>query len=138
MTETSSRAYTPLEEEINSNIVRHGFREIRLAGIDDLQEVGGYITILQTFAEMGHSGGSAPHFIDTLVKLLNQENLTPLTNDPAEWKLIPEDQAGEPNFYQNTRHYQAFSRDGGKTYTMLGELSDDGRPFTFVAQEAGK
>ena len=78
-----------------------------------------YCRVIDEYYSIGHSGGS--HFISLpiLVKLLNQENLTEITNDPTEWMNIKE-YSGYPH-WQNSRNSKAFSEDGGATYTLVSD-----------------
>ena len=106
-----------------SNLVDHARRELELIG-EDAETVAGLLAVVQAFADMGHSGGSASVAIPMLNELLQFKNLRPLTNDPAEWQ----DQS-EPSGYamwQNIRNGEAFSDDGGKTHWLLSEGGHSG------------
>ena len=106
-------------------IVDHARRELELLG-EEQSTVDGYLKICEVFAEMGHSGGSASVFIPTLTRLLEQKNLTPLTDNPDEWNFIAEDVWGtEGGIWQNNRNSEAFSNDEGKTYYLLSEGGSD-------------
>ncbi|MGV2914673.1 hypothetical protein [Streptomyces alfalfae] len=109
---------TPRREE--SNLVAHARRELRLIG-EDPDTIRGLIRVVQAFADMGHSGGSAPHCIAYLDKLLHYQPLSDLTDDPAEW--IDRHAEGLTNqpLWQSRRYSEAFSTDGGKTYYLLSE-----------------
>jgi hypothetical protein len=104
------------------NLVDHARRELELIGED--QDVADWmVSVVAKFAEYGHSGGSVSICIPLLNSLLLRENLTPLTDDPAEW----EDRSkisGYP-IWQSIRNSKAFSHDGGKTYWLLVEGQDD-------------
>ena len=105
----------------DSNLVRHAARELQLLG-EEPTVVLGYLKMIQIFAEMGHSGGSASVFTPTLHRLMDFKNLTPLTDDPDEWVHHTEEVWGEPGgVWQNVRNGEAFSSDGGKTYTLLSD-----------------
>lgn len=106
-----------------SNLVEHARRELELIG-EEPETVAGYLNVIQAFADMGHSGGSASVAIPTLNELLQFKNLKPLTNDPAEW-FDHGDTSGYP-LWQNIRNGEAFSDDGGKTYWLLSEGAHDG------------
>jgi hypothetical protein len=104
-----------------SNLVKHARRELTLIG-EEPSTVNGYLKMVQIFANMNHSGGSASVFIPVLNELLQFHNLSPLTDDPEEWMHIGEETWGEPGgVWQSTRRPDAFSHDGGKTYYLLSE-----------------
>lgn len=102
------------------SLVEHARRELELLGEDEWMKEGMLKTIA-AFAEMGHSGGSASIAIPMLNDLLQHKNLTPLTNDPAEWIDQSSLTADGNHLWQSNRNYEAFSLDGGKTYYLLSE-----------------
>jgi hypothetical protein len=107
-----------------SNLVEHARRELTALNYDQ-ETLDGFLNVIQAFADMGHSGGSASVAIPTLNELLQFKNLSPLTNDPAEWIHIAEEVWGEHGgVWQNVRNGTAFSSDGGKTYTRLDDPKD--------------
>lgn len=99
-----------------SSLVEHARRELALIGEDE-ETTEGLIRVIQAFADMGHSGGSASICIPRISKLLSFENLTPLTDDPEEWAEVHDD------LWQSKRNPEAFSRDGGKTFSLLSTKS---------------
>lgn len=107
-----------------SNLVEHATRELKLSGVDE--DIYGDMTsqavleLVEVFAKQGHSGASAGLVLNLFSKVANFENLTPLTDDPAEWHLVSEN---EPigGLWQNSRNSEAFSQDGGETYTLTSE-----------------
>lgn len=107
----------------DSNLVRHAKRELELLG-EDSDFIAGYLKMIQAFADMGHSGGSASVFVPTLNELLQLKNLTPLTNDPDEWLHHEEGIAGQNDLWQSIRNPEAFSNDGGETYHLMSEGVD--------------
>lgn len=109
-----------------SNLVQHARTELKLAGCDKW-ETNGILKIMQVFANMGHSCGSASAAIPMINDLLQFKNLTPLTCDPAEWEHHPGETWGgtDPGIWQNRRNPEAFSSDGGKTYYLLSEREED-------------
>lgn len=115
-----------IQIEEDSNLVQHARLELERIG-EEPETVRGYLEMISIFSRMGHSGGSASVFIPTLNELLQFNNLSPLTNDPEEWMDVTD------GMWQNRRCSKAFSNDGGKTYTLLGE---EGRPV-HTSQEAG-
>lgn len=110
-----------------SNLVDHARRELEfIYKGEDPWFVDGCVKVIQAFADMGHSGGSAETAIPTINKLLQQKNLTPLTDNPDEWQHHGEDMWPEPGgIWQNQRNSEAFSTDGGKTYYFLSESGND-------------
>ncbi len=99
------------EKQGESNLVEHAKRELVLAGNDDDFNES-IIEAVRGFTSYGHSGGSASVAIPMLNDLLQFKNLTPLTDDPIEWNQVSED------VWQSCRNSEAFSNDGGKTYTL--------------------
>lgn len=108
-----------------SNLVEHARRELEILG-EEPETVKGYLNVIQAFADMGHSGGSASVAIPTIERLLRYGNLKPLTNNPDEWNFIASEMHGdeEKDLWQSNRNPEAFSNDNGITYYLL---SDDPR-----------
>lgn len=79
--------------------------------------IDGYLKVIQAFADMRHSGGSASVAIPVIGKLLRFENLSPLTDDPDDWIEVGY------GMWQNRRCTRMFSEDGGKTYTDVEDRS---------------
>lgn len=108
---------------LDSSLVAHAEREMRLAGLyDDDADYGGMIpqavmAVVRAFAEQGHSGASAGMTLAILDKLLRFQPLTELTSDPGEWRDVSEI-VGHP-FWQNLRDPAVFSKDGGQTWYRL-------------------
>ena len=108
-----------------SNLVAHARRELALIGEDDVT-VEGYLRVIQAFADMGHSGGSASVAIPVINRLLQFLPLADLTNNPDEWMHVSEEMWGLPGgIWQSKRNSEAFSNDGGKTYYLLSEGGSD-------------
>ena len=104
-----------------SNLVTHAQRELDIIGEDE-ETTQGYLRIIQAFADMGHSGGSASVAIPVLTELLQYHNLAPLSDDPAEWVFHgPEKWDSIQGVWQNIRNGEAFSNDGGVTYYLLSD-----------------
>ena len=103
-----------------SNLRDHAIREMELAKVDE--DIYGDMTskavlkMIDVFESEGHSGMSASLVLSIFNRVVNFRNLTPLTNDPAEWY-----QHGEGN-WQNMRDSSAFSADEGRTYYLTGEV----------------
>lgn len=102
------------EASEESNLIKHARRELELIG-EDPETIQGYLRVVQAFADMGHSGGSASVAIPVLTALFSFENLAPLTDNPDEWIQH------ENSLWQNVRNSEAFSKDGGKTFYLLSE-----------------
>lgn len=115
-----------------SNLVDHARRELTLIG-EDQRSIDGTVRVVQAFADMGHSGGSASICVPMLNELLSFRPLSPLTDDPAEWFHHTAEVWGESGgVWQSVRNPEAFSNDGGKTYYLLSErdaTSDEVTPL---------
>lgn len=109
-----------------SNLVAHARRELELIG-EEPDVIAGYLKVIQAFADMGHSGGSAFVAIPTINRLLSFENLAPLTDDPDDWIEVGY------GMWQNRRCSRMFSEDGGKSYTDV----DDREKVVHRAEPAG-
>src|SRR5574339_1160593 len=105
-----------------SNLVDHARRELEMIN-EEPETIDGYLKVIQAFADMGHSGGSASIAIPTIHALLQFKNLAPLTDNPDEWVLVGE------SMWQNNRNSEAFSNDGGKTYWLLSEGAHQNNPY---------
>jgi hypothetical protein len=98
-----------------SNLVAHARRELELLIGEEPDTIKGYLKVIQAFADMGHSGGSASVAIPTIGRLLQFENLAPLTDDPDDWIEVGF------GVWQNRRCSRMFSEDGGKSYTDVDD-----------------
>ena len=107
-----------------SNLVEHARRELVLIG-EDPMTISGYLDVIQAFADMGHSGGSAPIMIANLTKLLYFKPLSALTDNPDEWMNVSAMSGQDTNLWQSVRDPECFSTDGGKTYYCLSERDVD-------------
>lgn len=96
------------------SIIEHAKRE--LTAIGAMADWPIYEPILKVFCSQGHSGGSASVVIPTLNKLLKQEPLSDITNNPDEWLEVTEMTADGTSLHQSRRRSTSFSRDGGKTW----------------------
>ncbi len=97
----------------------HARRELELLG-EAPETIDWYCRVIDAFNEFGHSGGSAAATTPVLHDLLQFKNLTPLTDDPADW--MPVEMGREPT-WQSRRRSAAFSNDGGKHYYLVDEMS---------------
>jgi hypothetical protein len=116
------------------SLIEHAERELAVAGYND-SDVDGYDTaiynavmdIVRLFASQGHSGFSAAAVRGLVNILLSFDTLGPLTNNPEEWRFIPEEMSGEPDgLWQNIRKSSAFSSDAGRTYWTLEDIEAHG------------
>lgn len=104
-----------------SKLVEHAKRELELVG-EEPETIEGYLKVVQAFADMGHSGGSASVAVPVINELLQFKNLRPLTDDPKEWHChTAEDYGVNEDLWQNIRNGAAFSHDGGKTYYLVSD-----------------
>jgi len=102
-----------------SRLVEHARTELALLG-EDSEYAASLLAAVEGFASFdGHSGGSYLIGVEQLHALLQFRNLTPLTDDPAEWQDRSQE-TGQP-MWQSRRNLEAFSTDGGRTYTLLYE-----------------
>ena len=108
-----------------SNLVSHARRELEMIG-EEPEWVEGYLKVIEAFASMGHSGGSASVAIPVINELLQYKNLKPLTDNPDEWRYIASSDYGTTHdIWQSRRNPEAFSNDGGKTYYLLSDGGND-------------
>ncbi len=105
-----------------SNLIEHARRELELVGEEE-EVVEGYLKVIQAFADMRHSGGSASIAIPVLYQLLQFKNLKPLTDNPDEWMLVAD------QMWQCLRNSEAFSDNGGQSYYLLSEGGHQGNPY---------
>jgi len=72
----------------------------------------GIMAMLEEWHKQGHSGGSAMITREILNKLLNWENLTPLTGNPEEWEDVSDLGGGGFEYsYQSKRNPSCFTKD---------------------------
>lgn len=99
--------------DMPNNLVEHARQELVLLG-EEPETIEWYLKVVEAYSSFGHSGGSHMSILPVLMKLLNYENLLPLTDDPAEWEDRSE-MSGVP-MWQNKRNSKMISEDSGKTY----------------------
>lgn len=104
---------------MSANLEAHARRELELIG-EEPDVIDWFCRVIAEFSSFGHSGGSAMATIPVLHALLQWQNLTALTNDPAEWEDHTGRSGGEA-LWQSHRNPEAFSQDGGVTYYLLSE-----------------
>lgn len=107
-----------------SNLVDHAKRELALAGNgEEFDEK--VVKMVEVFASMGHSGGSAFATIELLTRLLEFKPLTELSDNPAEWNLV---EMGDDKCWQSARRSDAFTYDPEfKHYYTLDEHGSLGK-----------
>ena len=117
-----------IEEEQESNSVRHAKREFLALGYKPIAECEegpdkwvqqNVLELLGVFAEQGHSGFSAPWVISMFSKLANHEPLCPLTGEDHEWNDTTEYGSSLTSF-QNLRCSRVFKDGDGRAYDIYG------------------
>ena len=103
-----------------SHLGEHARLELSLVG-EEPEIIDWYVKVAETFAEFGHSGASAEYTLRVLEQLLRFKNLTPLTDDPAEWLDVTSYTENKTPMWQSLRNSAAFSSNGGKTYSLVHE-----------------
>ena len=103
----------------------HARQELDLIG-EDPEVIDWYCKVIDTFHELGHSGGSFYATLPVLTRLLEQKNLSPLTNNPEEWMDVQHITGTNEGLFQNKRNSEAFSHDGGNTFHLLPEGANSG------------
>jgi hypothetical protein len=100
-------------------LVEFAEHELRAAGwYNDDSAYGGLIpeavlALIKTFAEQGHSGGSAPIVAGLFHRLAGYQALGPLTGADDEWGQVD----GGPDMkWQNRRCFHVFKREDGTAW----------------------
>lgn len=105
-----------------SNLVEHARVELTRIG-EEPETIEGYLKVIQAFADMGHSGGSASVAIPVIIQLLQFKPLGKITNDPDEWIFHNKNTYGaSEDLWQNKRNPAAFSSNAGRTYWLVDEV----------------
>lgn len=120
-----------------SNLVKHAEREMKLAGLytEDSDYAGeipnAVLKLVKAHSSEEHSGGSHGLTLEIFNKVINFQNLTPLTDNPSEWKQCGS--GGQP-MWQNSRNSAAFSKDAGRTHYLLSDSKKviNSKPFVEV------
>jgi hypothetical protein len=97
-----------------SELVTHARRELAAIG-ETAEMTEKYVDVVKAFEKMELDGGGVQLGIAVITGILEFTNLGPLTDNPDEWHQHDE------NTWQNVRNGEAFSSDGGRTYTLLSE-----------------
>ena len=117
------------------NLLEHAKHELELIGMfdgDGINEAMSkhILTMVQAFADEGHSGFYASYAIGLLEKLLRFQPLSPLTGGDDEWDDVSEICAGY-KCYQNKRCSHVFKEEDG-AYDSNGKvfIDKDGGSYT--------
>lgn len=106
-------------------LVDHAITELVKTGLDQ-EQMSAYVAVIQAFEDMGIKEGERSVAVQAVCDLLNLKTLTPITNDPLEWMLLPgsaELSGGEGyGIWQNLRDPMMFSNDGGQTHFHLTDV----------------
>lgn len=123
-----------------SNLVAHAKEELTRAGLfSEDSDYGGMLgrailKMVEVFASEGHSGMSANIALAAFNRVARFQTLTPITNDPAEWRNVSD--YGGPDdkpIWQNRRDSTYFSNDGGQTGYSIDDTNREVK--TFPAKE---
>jgi hypothetical protein len=123
-------------KRLSEGLVDHANYELQQAGLFDKDSdyngmLGNAVmSLVEVFADQGHSGFSAAMCIDLFKRLASWKALTELTNNPQEWQLVSDYYSGPEEDlkgmeWQSRRIPSCFSSDGGKTYYDIDEECDD-------------
>lgn len=103
-----------------SHLVDHAKRELTILGEEqDLIDVT--VEMIEAFDKLGHSGVSGRVHVQMINEILNFKNLSPLTDNPQEWRKLDEEMTGRQDLWQSRRNPAVFSKDGGKTHYHLDD-----------------
>lgn len=105
----------PEYDDSDSNLLKHAKRELDILGVGEHDQKD-ILGVVRAFVNIHPSGSQAAWLIPIITDLLSFKPLTPLTDNPEDWIKV------DAELWQNARRSSAFSKDGGKTYTIL----DDG------------
>jgi hypothetical protein len=120
-------------QRVNESMVDFARYELELGGLfskdSDYEGMLGeaVMELISKFADQGHSGFSAGMTAHLFSELAAFKPLTELTDNPAEWTYISEQDPRTPDgtgdLWQSKRCPSAFSEDGGKTYYDIDDPS---------------
>ena len=126
-----------------SNYRSHAWTEFRAAGWldengefkDEMQKMicEHVIRLLDTFADEGHSGSSAPYAINMFKTLASFEPIVPLTGEDWEWTDVSSH--GPEPMWQNKRAGNVFKDSDGRAYDIDGivfydwHTDEDGKKY---------
>lgn len=107
------------------SLIEHAKKELKSIGMLDSDDemntmmAENILQLIQTFADQGHSGFSAPYCINLFNKLANFKPLGPLTGEDSEWHDVGE-RSGY-TLYQNNRCGSVF-KDVNGAYNIDGKV----------------
>ncbi len=117
-----------------SHYLSHAQTELRLAGFYDRTDPA-YETnrimadhlmgAIESILDSRTSEYSLPLILDSIIRLLTQRNLAPITSDPREWQDISPIM-GTP-LWQNRRNPYVYSKDAGETFMSVEHLTKTDR-----------
>jgi hypothetical protein len=105
----------------NAAIVQHAIDELTAYGKTQ-DEITRFAAVIQAFSDLGYSGVAEEEAATIISALLFSRPLTPVTNDPAEWVLLPGSDSDGGGIWQNKRDPSLFSTDGGQTYYSIERI----------------
>lgn len=105
---------------MNEQLLEYARRELELVN-EDPAVVDEYLTAIAVFSSLEIATDNTTEAIRNILCLLQYKPLSPLTDDPNEWKKV---EGNSKSLWQSTRDAAAFSKDGGKTYTLISEVQD--------------
>lgn len=108
--------------DLTNPMVAHANSEVTLAGLDAVTAAS-YMQAVQGFANLNLTNDD----IAQITKLLNMENITPLTTNPSDWTQISD------TLWTNSRNEHVYSQDGGNSYYVMDDLN---QVFSVVAAVA--
>lgn len=119
----------------------HAEKELKLLGYnldgtdEDINKLfcDAVLELIDTFAQQGHSGFSAPHVVHTFYTLAKYELLSPLTGKDDEWNDVSE-QNGKP-LKQNNRDSRVF-KEGDRAYFLDGKIFKDPDGFCYTNKDS--
>lgn len=107
-----------------ANLIDHARDELERAKVEP-EVIDEYLKVIEAMAEMMHTGQSVEVAGPIIYTLLQNKNLTPLTDEPTDWRFITN------GLWQSLRNPDAYSSDGGKSYTLVSEGGAGRRPTTY-------
>lgn len=122
------------------SLLAHARKELILMG-EEPDIIKWYISVLEKYVELEHSGASLEVTSNVLFRLMQHKNLTELTNDPKEWVDVSTYSYANQkkgSLWQSKRNMEAFSMDGGETYYILSEQAATGKEHFYISANKNK
>ena len=114
------------------SLLEHARTELTHMG-EEPEIIDWYISVLEKFVDMEHSGASLEITSNVLFRLMQYKNLTPLTNDPDEWLDVSSYTKENNPVWQSKRNMEAFSYDAGETYYILSEKAGTDKEHFYMS-----